>query len=81
MMKYLGIFISESFFLGFASLEEARQGISRRICLSLMIIDSKVVSRELLGPTDLTRAQALCIHELTEVIMVNKNKDLVFTTF
>ena len=81
MIKNLGILISKSFFLGLASLEQARQSTSRSICLSLMIIDLEVISRELLGPTDLTRAQAFCIHESTEVIMVNKDEDLIFTLF
>ena len=81
MIKNLGILISESFFLGLASLGEARQGINRSICLSLIIIDLKVVSRELLGPTDLARAQALHIYESTEVIIVSKDEDLVFAAF
>ncbi len=80
-MENLGVLISESLFFGLASLGEVRQGISRSICLSLTIIDSEVVSRELLGPTDLTRAQAFCIHESTEVIMVSKDEDFVFTAF
>ncbi len=78
-MKNLEILISESFFLGLASLEEVRQGISRSISLFLTIIDLEVVSRELLGPTDLTKAQAFCMHESTEVIMVSKAEDLIFT--
>ncbi len=77
-MENLGVFISESHFLGLASLGEARQGISRSISFSLTIINSEVVSRELLGPSDLTKAQAFRIHESTEVIMVSKDKDLIF---
>ncbi len=73
-----GILIFESFFLGLASLGEGRQDISYSMSLSLTIIDSKVISRELLGPADLTRAQAFCIHESTEVIMVNQDEDLIF---
>ncbi len=79
-MENLGILISESLFLGLTSLGEARQGISRSISLSLIIIDSEVVSRELLGPADLTRAQTFRIHKLTKVIMVSKNEDLIFAT-
>ncbi len=40
-----------------------------------------MVSRELLGPADLTKAQAFRIDELTEVIMVSKDEDLVFAAF
>ncbi len=77
-MKNLRVLISESLFLGLASLGEARQGISHSISFSLTIIDLKVVSRELLAPADLTRAQAFCIHESTEVIIVSKDEDLIF---
>ncbi len=77
-MKNLSILILERFFLGLASLGEVRQSISCSISFSLTIIDSEVESRELLGPADLTRAQASRIHELTEVIMVTKDEDLIF---
>ncbi len=80
-MKNLGVIIFESLFLGLASLEEMKQGISCSISLFLIIIDSEVVLRELLGPADLTRAQVFCIHELTEVIIVSKNEDLIFVAF
>ncbi len=80
-MKNLRVLISKSLFLGLASLGEARQGICRSISLSLTIIDLKVVSRELLGPADLTRAQAFRIYESAEVIMVSKDEDLVFAAF
>ncbi len=80
-MENLGVFISESLFFGLAFLEEARQSISCSFSLSLTIIDSEVVSRELLGPANLTRAQAFCIHKLTEVIMVSKEEDLIFAAF
>ncbi len=80
-MKNLSILISERFFLDLASLEEARQSLSRSISFCLMIIDLEVVSRELLGPADLTRAQAFHIHESTEVIMISKDEDLVFAAF
>ncbi len=80
-MENLQILISESLFLGLASLREARQGISRSINLSLIIINSEVVSREILGPAELTRAQAFRIHKSTEVIMVSKDKDLIFAAF
>ncbi len=80
-MKNLGVLISESPFLDLASLGEARQGISHSISLSLIIIDSKVVSKELLGPADLTRAQAFRIYESTQIIIVSKDEDLVFVAF
>ena len=40
-----------------------------------------MVIKEFLGPLDLAKAQALYIHELTEVVVVRKGKDLVFVAF
>ncbi len=80
-MKNLKVLIFESLFLSLAFLRKARQGISRSISLSLIVIDSKVVLREFLGPADLAGAQTLCIHELTEVVVVSEDKDLVFAAF
>ena len=80
-MKNLNIFIFEHFFLSLASLWEVRQSICRSISFSLTIINLEVVLRELLGPADLKRAQAFYIYELMEVIIVNKDKNLVFAAF
>ena len=44
-----------------------------------MIINLKMVIKKLLGSLDLVRTQAFCIHELTEIVVVSKNKDLIFT--
>lgn len=41
----------------------------------------KIVTKELLSPTDLMGAQALYIHKLTEIIMIDKYKNLILTTF
>ena len=40
-----------------------------------------MVTRKLLGPLDLMKAQVLYIHESTEVVMVRKDKDLIFAAF
>ena len=37
--------------------------------------------QELLGPTDLTKAQIFYIHKLLKVTIVNKYKELVFAAF
>ena len=79
MIKNLSIFIFERFFLSLVSLGKARYNISRSISFSLMIIDLKVVLKEFLGPTDLGRAQAFRIHELTKIIIVSNDKDFVST--
>ena len=77
-MKNLSIFILECFFLSLAFLWEAKQSITRSIYFSLIIIDSEMVLKELLGLADLTKAQIYCIHKLTEVVIVSKDEDLVF---
>ena len=40
-----------------------------------------MVLEELLGPADLSGAQALCIHEATKVVMVCKDKHFVLAAF
>ncbi len=80
-MENLRVLIFENLFLGLVSLWEARQGINYKISLSLIIINSEVVFKELLGPAMLTRAQTLCIYKSAEVIIVSKDEDLVFATY
>lgn len=80
-MKNLNIFVFDSFFLRLTSLEKRRQEVSGNISLSLTIINSKVVLQEFLGPINLPRTQAFCIHELFKVIIVSKNKKLIFAVF
>ena len=80
-MKDSAILSSELILLILASLGKPRQSICSRIRLTLAIVDSEMVSRELLGPADLSGAQTLCIHKTTEVIMVRKNKNLILAAF
>lgn len=80
-MKNFGVHNLEILFFGQTSLKEARQSICSSISLFLIMIDPKIVSRELLSIADLTGAQALHIHELTKVVMVNKNEDFVLAAF
>ena len=49
--------------------------------LFLVIVNLKMVLGELLGPADLFGAQTLCIYEMTEVIMVRKDENLMFAAF
>ena len=77
-MKNLGVLSLKGLFLGLASLGEARQGISGGIGLSLAIVDSKMVPKEFLGPSDLLGTQALGIHESAEIVMVGEDENLVF---
>ena len=40
-----------------------------------------MVLGKFLGPTDLFRAQALCIYEATKIVMVCKNEHFVLAAF
>ncbi len=81
MVKNLSIFILKLFFLGLNFLKKVRLSISYNISFSQIIIYLEVVLKEFLGLTDLEKAQGFCIHELMKVIMVSKNKNLVFAVF
>ena len=47
----------------------------------MAIVHSEMILWKLLGPADLSKAQAFCIHETMEVIMVRKDKNLIFAAF
>ena len=80
-MKNLSVFSLKLFFLIQASLRAAKEYLYSFIRFILTIIDSKMVTRELLSLADLTRAQTFCIHKLSEVIMGSENKNFVFAAF
>ena len=60
---------------------KARKSISYSINLFLIIINLKVILKKFLGLANLTKIQTLYIYKLTKVIIVSKNKDLVFIAF
>ena len=76
-MQDFDVLCSEGLFLFCTSLRVSRQGISSSVSFALTIIDLEVVTREFLGPADLSGAQTLCIHELLEVVMVGKQEDFM----
>ena len=80
-MKNPNIFSLYLVFFGLIPLREVRQRVCSSVCLALMIINSKVITKELLSPADLSGAQTLRVHEPTEVVMVGKYENLVFATF
>ena len=80
-MKDSAILSLELFLLILVSLGKSRQSICSHIRLTLAIVNSKMVLREFLGPADLSGAQALCIHETTEVIVVRKDENLMLAAF
>ena len=80
-MKDSAILSSELILLILASLRKSRQSICSCICFALAVVDSKMVSGELLGPADLSGAQTLRIDKATKVIVVCKDEYLVLATF
>lgn len=60
-----------------APLEKLRYGVNSRIHLSLPVIDSKIVIRELLGPTYPAEAQTFYINKPSKVVMIYEHKNLV----
>ena len=80
-MKNSSILSSKLFFFILTPLREVRESICSLVSLALTIIDPKMISGELLAPMDLFGAQAFCIHELTEVIMVDKHQNFIFAAF
>ena len=80
-MKDSSVLSSKVGFFFIILLRETRQSICSSVCFSLTVIDLKMIARKLLSPADLARTQALLIHELSKVILVSENEDLVFETF
>lgn len=75
------IFSSETFFFGLHFLWKAKQGVSSSISLFLTIIDLELVSKKLMGQTDLMEARSSCIYEFAEIIMISQHKNLIFAEF
>ena len=80
-MKDSAILSSELTLLILASLGKPRQSICSYICLVLAIIDLEMVSSELLGPMDLSGAQALRINETAKIIGVREHDNLMLAVF
>ena len=76
-MQDFDVLCSEGVFFLSIPLGVSRQGISSSVSFALTIIDLEVVTREFLGPADLFGAQTLCIHELSEVVMVGKHENFM----
>ena len=81
MVQDFDVFNAKCFFLFCILLRVSRRGISSSVGLVLAIIDLEVVARELLGPADLFGAQALHLHESSEVVVVAKYKHLILRPF
>lgn len=79
-VNYLHVFGLGLFILILIPLKKTKESVCSSIGFSLLIINPKVILREFLGPTDLTRAQALGVYESTQVIMVGEDEDFIFAT-
>ena len=80
-MKDLAMFSLKLMFFILVSLGKLQQSICSCICLAYAIVNLEIVSRELLGLADLSRAQSFHIYEATKVIIICKDKDLMLTLF
>lgn len=78
MIENLSILISERFFLGPTFPCKVRQGMIR---FFLIVIDSKVVSKKLLGSADLCVPQALDVNKMPKVIVIGDDKNSVLAVF
>ena len=76
-MQDFDVLCSEGLFLFDTSLRVSSQGISSSVSLALKIVDSEVVTKELLGPADLSGAQTLRVHEPAEVVVVGKHENFM----
>ena len=56
-------------------------GVCSFIILALSIINTKLVTKKLLIPTELSEAQVFCIYETAKVFLVCENKHFIFATF
>lgn len=62
-------------------LKKLKQNICSYICFTLALIHLKMISKELLGSTELLGAQIFLIHKITNVIVIYKDENLIFITF
>lgn len=81
MIKNLNIFIFVYFCLYLTFLGEIRHNINHNMNISLIIIDLKIISQELLDFVDLMRTQVFSIYKLIKVVIVSIDKDLIFAVF
>ena len=75
------VFGAEGLFLFCNLLRVLRQGISSFVSFGPTIVDLEIVTRELLGLADLSRAQTLRVHEPAEVVVVGEYKHLMLGAF
>lgn len=62
-------------------MQKVKHSIYSSASFVLLIISLKIILKELLSLTNLTKTQLFYVYELIEVIMVGKNKDFIFAIF
>ena len=80
-MEDLSVVSFKLFFFIETPLKKAWQYVCYSIYFILTIINLKILTKNFLDPTNLTKAQTLYIQELLKVIIVNKDENLVFAAF
>ena len=77
MVQNFDILGLKSFFFLSTPLKILKKGISSCIYLVLAIIDLEMVMKMFLSPENLSGAQTLFIHELLNIVMVDKHKNFM----
>ena len=80
-MEDFDVLGAKSLFFLSTLLRILRQSIGSFICFALTLINLKVIIRKFLNLADLSRTQTLCIYESTKIVVLDKNKDVMFATF
>ena len=81
MVQNLDLLRLEGILLLSTPLRVSRQGNGSSVSLALIIIDLELISRKFLSLTDLSGAQTLHVHELSEVVIVGKHEDFMSRAF
>ena len=59
----------------------SKKNISSSIGLMLIIVNPKIVLKQLLSLVDLSKTQAFYIQKVTQFVIVHKNKDFMLIIF
>ena len=80
-VQNLDVLHPKGLFLLSTPLKVLKQGIGSSVSLALTIVDLKVVTRELLGPADLSGAQTLCVYQPAKVVVVGEYEHFMLAAF
>lgn len=78
-MQNLSIFDLSLLFFFLILLKKTRKSVCSFFGFVLLIINQKMILKELLGLANLFRVQVLCIYKVVEVVVVCEYKDFMFT--